>query len=282
MPWNDYPLRSITIPADHGPTDSYIYVGNDDPVAAMAGVDSAIVFHFGAFNSAFLLGVEDNSAPGDDEGHFQLTGYSDQQLNPFRVIFVDWNPFLLGGVAIFGDNSQYSDTVLQGNQGITMTVIQNDDGYVTMNDGAVGYGLQVTSITAIVPTAAFAAENIVAVLPSHDYSWQRAYRVRVEGGFTPSAAGSYCDMRLKKTNIAGQTLGEFFRFPAAAAGVVTAVHGSRVFKVLAGFSVTATLVITMQTAVGTIIRFGSATSPFTVSVEDCGPADFYPDAPILV
>jgi hypothetical protein len=284
MPWNDYPLTSITIPADHLPNTAYIYVGNNDPVAESAGVDSAIVFHFGYHNSAFLLGVEDFSFPDDDEGHFQLTAYSDQQLNPLQIIYVDWNPFLTnGGFSEFGDNSQGSETWVVSNIGLKLTVQQNDLGYVRVNDSALCYGLQATSVTLTTSSALLTGETVVASLPSTAYPWERAYRVRVEGQFTPTTAAAYCVMRVRKTNTAGQILGEFGAFPVSAAGIPTALHGSRVFQAQTFSSVTATLVITMQTIGGTsVMRVGTATAPFTVSVEDCGPASFYPNAPTLV
>jgi hypothetical protein len=93
MPWSDYPTRSISIPADHGPTGPWIYVGEDDPIAESLGEDAAIVFHFGTHNSAFVMGVDDEMTAHDD-GHFQLLATSDEGLNTIALIDLDYAPFI--------------------------------------------------------------------------------------------------------------------------------------------------------------------------------------------
>lgn len=282
MPWSDYPLRSITIPADPEPGSSYTFIGDDDPIGIAAGLDTAIVFHFGSANSAFLMGVTNEFGVHPDDGHFFITGRSDEMLNPYEIVNVDWQPGTLFGTTTFGDDAQNSSTAVVGYEFLGLNVTSNFDGYIAMNGHSVGYGLVATSVTLTASGAAVTAETVIATLPSASYAGSRAYRVRVEGGFTPSTTTSYADVRLKKLNTFGQTLGEFYRFPTCGvAATVTAMHGSRVFKV-GNSSVTATLVVTMQTGAGTVATFATATSPFTVSVEDCGDSSFYPNAPTLV
>lgn len=101
MPWNDYPLQSISIPADHGPTGPYIYIGPDDPIAQAAGEDASIVFHFGTHNSAFLIGVQDEMTPHDD-GHFQILAVSDEALNTIALVDMDFAPFFGLATLTFG------------------------------------------------------------------------------------------------------------------------------------------------------------------------------------
>lgn len=93
MPWSDYPLEAIEIPADHPSTGPYIYIGSGDPLAEAVGEDAAIVFHFGTHNSAFIIGVNDEGTPNDD-GHLQILARSDQGLNVLSVVDLDYAPSL--------------------------------------------------------------------------------------------------------------------------------------------------------------------------------------------
>jgi len=288
MGWNDVPLTSITLPADHPAGGSYTYIGPDDPIAEAAFLDTAIVFHFGVQNSAFLLGVSNEVGVFPDDGHFQLIGKSDANGNTFNVIDVDWQPGTNFASTTFGDTDQYSSTTLRAYGFLGLLNIDEsapNGGHIVA--GSATYGTQdleygvADSVQLTTSGAAISAETVIATLPSMSYPPNRAYQVVVDGGFTPSLATSFADVRLKKTNTAGATLGEYFRFPAAAAGVVSAIHGNRAFKVGAA-PVTAVLVVTMQTTAGTVTQSGTATSPFTVTVRDCGPADQFPSSPTLV
>jgi hypothetical protein len=92
MPWSDAPLRSISIPQDHGPVDPYVYVGPDDPLAAKVNQDASIVFHYGNHNSGFVMGVNDGGTPAQDRGTFGLFVTSDQNGGAsFAVLTSDYN-----------------------------------------------------------------------------------------------------------------------------------------------------------------------------------------------
>jgi len=288
MGWNDVPLTSITLPADHPAGGSYTYIGPDDPVADAAGLDTAIVFHFGVQNSAFLLGIMNEVGVFPDDGHLQLIGKSDAAGVKLNVIDVDWQPGGAFDSTHFGDNQQAfnSRTTLQAYSGLVLSnTDESTGGHIIAGSNVYGYqdleyGVA-DSVQLTTSGAAISAETVIATLPSMSYPPNRAYQVVVDGGFTPSLATSFADVRLKKTNTAGATLGEYFRYPAAAAGAVSAIHGNRTFKVGTG-AVTAVLVVTMQTTAGTVTQSGTATSPFTVTVRDCGPADQFPSSPTLV
>lgn len=74
MPWSDYPLQEIVIPADHGPTDPYVYVGQDDPLAAQEQLDGSIVFYAGN-GQAFLLAVGEDISDPTNASFFSLLSY---------------------------------------------------------------------------------------------------------------------------------------------------------------------------------------------------------------
>jgi hypothetical protein len=283
MGWSDYPLTSITLPANHPAGGSYTYIGPDDPIAQAAFLDSAIVFHFGSQNSAFLLGVSNEVGVFPDDGHLQLIGRSDASPSTFNVIDVDWQPGSNFASTTFGDNHQFSRTAVQSYGDLYLSVLDEstNGGHIRAGSMDLEYGVR-DSVQLTTSGAAVSAETVIATIPAMSYPANRAYQVVVDGGFTPSLATSFADVRLKKTSTAGQALGEYFRYPAAAAGVVSAMHGARAFKVGAAAVTGASLVVTMQTTSGTVTQSGSATSPFTVTVRDCGPADQFPNAPTLV
>lgn len=123
MAWSDYPLRSISIPADHGPTQPYVYVGDDDPLATKVGQDAAVVFHFGSHNSGFILAVNDTSAPGNDEGIFSLYATSDQNGGVIApVIQADYNAGAGTLNTVYGDPVAGANAFLRGDS-VTVNAI---------------------------------------------------------------------------------------------------------------------------------------------------------------
>lgn len=278
MPWNDYPLRSITIPADHDVGGAYTFIGNDDPIAALY-LDTAIVFHFGAANSAFIMGVSANAGVSPDVGQFKLTGVSDEMVTALDVIELTWTPATETALIKFGDSNAFSTTVIAAYGDLIMQTADEADGTISMNGANCGYGV-VATLQLTANSGAITAETVVATVAAHQYSPLRAYRVVIEGGWTAAGGATYCQAVLRKTNVAGAILGDLFRFPSAASGLVSAMYASRIFQVGAA-AVTAALALTYQVPAGTVTRVGNAATPFLVTVEDCGPASDFPSAPVL-
>lgn len=136
-----------------------------------------------------------------------------------------------------------------------------------------------TDITA--STAAISAETVVLTFPSMTYRASRTYRVDIDGGCDTTTANGFADIRLHKTNVAGQTLAEFFRFPIPTVGVVYAAHG-RMYFTTGSSAVTASLVLTLQTTVGTCRLRVSTGSPFVSTITDIGPDTVSPNSAVLV
>jgi hypothetical protein len=74
MPWSEYPLDSITIPADAGDSDPRIFIGQDDPILQAIFADAGIVFYFDT-NKAFVLAADHFVDVGVDQGTLTLYFY---------------------------------------------------------------------------------------------------------------------------------------------------------------------------------------------------------------
>lgn len=134
MPWNDYPLRSITIPADHGPNDPYIFIGDGSEVAGIYGLPASIVFYGGAPELlAWLLGAGGNqfslqSARLTDFGlalitHFQVT--RDPGLSPINddssIVIGDSTVYPPGVIPVTA-MTLYADSLLISRPGLACNV----------------------------------------------------------------------------------------------------------------------------------------------------------------
>lgn len=116
MPWSDYPLEAIEIPADHATGAPYIYIGSGDPIAEAANEDSAIVFHFGTHNSAFLLGIKDFSTPTADVGSLDIIAASDQNPNKVSIFNMFYQPTISTYTLTFGNTQPGVDTRVMGEE----------------------------------------------------------------------------------------------------------------------------------------------------------------------
>lgn len=141
MGWSDYPLESIEIPADHAPGDPYIYIGSGDPIAEAANEDSAIVFHFGTHDSAFLLGIKDFSTPTADVGSLNIVAATNgtPQVSIFNMFY---EPSISTYTLTFGNTQPGIDTRVLGEK-------------ITIND--LGLGTTVVPFD-LTPTSGFAVD----------------------------------------------------------------------------------------------------------------------------
>lgn len=172
MPWSDYPLESLEIPGDHGPTDPYIYIGTGDPIAVARGQDASEVFHFGTHNSAFLLGVDDSSTGGADIGNLQVLAVSDQNAAILSIMQFLFNAQAQGYTLYFGNTQPNVITNLMGDkinindlgQGThfePFDVGPNSGFYINMS----GHALSQFSVT----TANTQVNNSLIDVNGHDY-----------------------------------------------------------------------------------------------------------------
>jgi hypothetical protein len=180
------------------------------------------------------------------------------------------------GQMTWGDGSGAGDTNLFRSSANNLRT--NDSLTV---DGFSSIRTKVAQAALTATSAAVTAETVVITLPSATYAANRAYKATLEAGITTTGAAVYGDIRLKKTNTAGQTLGEYFRFPAPTTTTVYPAHGTRIFTTGAS-AVTAALVITLQVPAGTVAMFASAGSPSLITIDDCGLDSDYPSMPVLV
>lgn len=278
MGWNDYPLRQIVLPADHAPGDPFIYIGPSPSTMPDSTLNVASL----QFNFGDDTGVSASIQSSGGVKTFNLASVyhtADGVGYDFDSLLRITNPILstaTKGLFSIGPFSPDYNFEIVAN---ALTITAQSD--IIVNGAGLQYGV-LSSALLTASGAAITAETVFVTIASQSYAPNRAYRVRLEGGFTPSTVTAYADVRLKKTSTAGQTLGEFYRFPTAGvAGVPASLQGSRVFQV-GNSTVTGSLVLTIQTPTGTVTPFATVTSPFTVTVQDAGPAAKFPNAPTLV
>lgn len=291
MPFNDYPLQSITVPGDASDNDPRIFIGDDDPVLEFLDQTNGIVFYFGN-GRAFIISVEADGPPGNesDIGRLHIWAYSELAL--FQMFDMDYNvPTSTVSVNTFQDSTTdftensvlglNADIVGLGTDHQPLAAEKVQDVYLfgtPMARGVVNVVESAGSSAAIGTT-----ETVVMTLPAFTYRAGRAYEVSMKAGIGISTITTKADFRLRKTNAAGQDLGEWFRYSSTAtAGIDQANGPGPVFTVAPGADVTATLVLTLASTTGTTIHFGSAASPRRVIVRDIGDETLYPLAPVLV
>lgn len=297
--WTADPLN-VTYPPGAVAPATFIYIGDaaGDPTGALtiAGLDSGIVFAFGN-GYAYVLGIFQEV--GFNDAHLFLAGvdpFGGLGSQTFPLIETDWQPPTAGGAADLyniGDGSQsitvngskvtllsaLSDALIYANPGLKVQLgnttgfggsdhVVNVDGQLWIAGNEVGRGNWM-SVADTSSSAAIGAQAVVLTLPSRTYKKNRAYRVNVHAGVIANTAGALADMRILKAAVGGQPLGELYRTPCIANGVVYAAHGMIEF-VVGNNDVTTTIVLTLAASAGTIQHFGSAGTARSMSVEDIG------------
>ena len=134
-----------------------------------------------------------------------------------------------------------------------------------------------------VSSGAIGAEAVVLTIANHLFRDGRAYRITMEGAVAGSAAGNLAFLRLRKTNAAGQALGDFSRFgPTPAGALGMNVGGTRFISNVSGADITADLVLTLASNVGTCTMIANGQMPRYILSEDCGAATDYVNAVNIV
>lgn len=280
----------LTVPPDAGPGDPRIFIGGDsDPILQFLDQTNGILFYFGP-GRAFVLSVEADGSPNPaDLGRFHLWAVSELAL--FQIMDIDYdvpgnsvqvNTFQdsvtdFAEFSLFGINA---DIVGLGpdHQPLAAEKVQD----VFLFGDSIGRGVFNVVESAVSSAAIGVTETVVLSFPSKTYLAGRAYEVRMRGGVVLSTVTTKADFRLRKTNAAGQDLGEWFRYSTSATSGVDQANGNGpVFTVAPGADVTGVLVLTIAATTGTATHFAFATSPRRVIIEDIGDDTDYPLAPVL-
>lgn len=298
---------NFTLPPGAVPPQTFIYIGDadGDPYGALtvAGLDAGLVFYFGTPPYSFVFGLFQEV--GFNDGHLYIAGVDPITPRVTRLLETDYAPTGGGMFAEIGDsiNTMFYESnateihatsagiLLDAGGTISLgdhtsfpgtTWPTNIDGEFYIRNNEVGWGIWMSVGSQSSSAAIGTTETVVLTLPSKTYEANRSYRVTIHSGVSVTTAGSFADMRLKKTNTAGQTLSEFFRTPCPVASTVYAQHAICEFTTGAN-AVTAALVITLAASAGTVVQFGSATAARTATVEDIGSAgQITPTASVLV
>lgn len=283
----------IMTPPDASPGDVFIYIGPNDPIASALFNDAAIMFYFGLLRA---FGIAVNRVGSSDIGTLDFFAF-DSVLGSYALIEMRMDvPLQLATVSIGqGGIGKDVNTIISGKDilifpdgvgtqlrlGIASQADREDTDLVLYGTSAArGF---ITDGSATVNSGGNIAEAVVLTTDSVTFIAGRAYRVTTSGGCTNSVANSLVLARVRKTNVAGQLIGEFSRYPLPAAATSYGVHGTTEF-VIGATSVTAALVLTFTGGGGgTVVHtIGVAGLARTLVVEDIGAAADYPNRPALV
>jgi len=290
MPWSENPLESITVPGDASDSDPRIFIGDGDPILEFLGQTNGIVFYFGP-GRAFLISVEQDGPPGNesDIGRLHIWAYSELAL--FQMFDMDYNvPTSTVSVNTFQDSTtDFAENSVLGlnadilglgpdHQPLAAEKVQD----VFLFGTPIGRGIVNVVESAVSSAAIGVTETVVMSLPSFTYRAGRAYEFVLKSGLSLSTATTLADFRARKTNAAGQDLGEWFRYGFGNGAVIQANGNGPVFTVAPGADVTAVLVLCLVATTGTATHFATPTSPRRLYVRDIGDETLYPLAPVLV
>jgi hypothetical protein len=156
------------------------------------------------------------------------------------------------------------------------------DGNLSVNDVDIGAGLVMQDGIVVATGAGSTVDSVLWTTKSATYRANRAFRVRIEGFYTPNSAGNF-HPRIRKTNLAGQVLkdGGFF---TNVLSQPTDCQFSGIF-ITGGSPVTAALAVTGILSAGTCTLFGAAATTgatTTIEVRDIGAAADYTNATATV
>lgn len=283
--WESAGITDITIPGDAGPSDPRVYVGQNDPIALSLSQDAALVFYFGN-ERAFLITVEQS---GDDTfGQLHFLGFDSGPTTLKSYIDFDFDIDNDQGFVYLGQSgrTQNLNTYINGLVnylgGFGFTADKEGTDIRLYGESAPrGFHATAGSNAVQAGITVAAGETLCFATPGEDYIAGRAYRVTMKGGVRTAAASAQAQLRLRKTGVGGQDLGEYFRYPMNVANSVHAAHGTREFTVGAT-TVNASIALTIQANTNTIDHFATATSPREIVIEDVGAASRYPLAAVLV
>lgn len=141
-------------------------------------------------------------------------------------------------------------------------------GNVTTTPSMVGY------TSAFGNTTGTSAELLVQTTPSMNLVAGRCYEARVFGHYTMGTANSTGVVRLRKTNIAGTTVGEWGTGPVSVFGANTSAYLINKFQVTTSGAVVLVKTLASTSAV-LIIDSSGTNTPRTIEVWDVGPASLY-------
>ncbi|MBQ0893447.1 hypothetical protein KBX37_10125 [Micromonospora sp. U56] len=142
----------------------------------------------------------------------------------------------------------------------------------------VGRG-KVASAQATGNSAAVFAETSVLSIPSLTFVAGRAYRVRIGGAFTMTAAGVVRARLRDRTSTFTVEWADLGHFPATLANNPFRLEATAYLRRTAATDLTAqTLALTLQASVAGTVHAASATAPRWVEIEDCGEAADFPQA----
>jgi hypothetical protein len=127
------------------------------------------------------------------------------------------------------------------------------------------------------------SEGVFMTLPSATYKANTAYSVEFFTPYDMSTTTNYPTFAMRKTNVAGAIITDFFRGPVQVGGSGQPNHfyGKRYF-IVGGSDVTAVLVGTTRAFGGSVVIRGSGTTPRAIEIREAGKAADYTGWPTLV
>jgi hypothetical protein len=270
MPWNDYPLRTLVIPQDAGPTDPQIIIDGSgtNPILVGSGQLAGILYEDGSginYVSSIEAGGEYHLSSNDNNGLVLLqfldavtnANQSGQQqlLDAHLIMAVDAGRknhqiLLWGNVepdAPGGAND--GDVKLMG---ISMARGYRDGNFDVVNSAAIG------------------GETVMYTFTNFRFRDGRVYRFWFGGRMAASVAGSGAVFKVRKTNLAGATVLDLGAVPTQNPNQATISVEGYIARTAGTGDVVQTVVVTLAATAGTVTWTGAATSPRGVLIQDVG------------
>lgn len=250
-------MEEIQVPSSAGLDDPRIYIGPDDPILDSINQDAGIVLYY-SNGRAYTISVERSGG--------------DPLIGQLHIAHVSPE---MGYSQIIDVTAFNATNVLRVDFGAGMDP-ELDDFRLFNHSMARGYRTDATDLN---NSGAVAVETVVLTTPSITFAANRAYSVELMGGTRNSTAGANGQYRIRKNNLAGVDLGEYYRVTCTLANVPYLTFGQRIL--ITGTSVTCAIALTLNASAGAAIMSGLVSSPRSILVKDIGDANDYINYPLL-
>jgi hypothetical protein len=270
MPWNDYPLRTLVIPGDAGPTAAKIIIDGTgtNPILVGSGQLAGILYEDGSginYVSSIETGGKYHLSTNDNTGLVLL-----QQMDAVTNADQSGQQKLLDAhlVVSIDAGRKNHQVVLWGNVEPTAPG-GTDDGDVSLMGISMARGYRDGNFD-VVNSAAIGAETVMYTFTNFVFRDGRVYRFWFGGRMAASAAGIGAVFKVRKTNLAGAVVIDLGAIPTQNPNQATISVEGYIARTAGTGDLTQTVVVTLTSTAGTVTWTGGAQSPRGVMIEDVG------------
>ena len=276
--------QTLTIPPFAGPGDARITIGQDLPADLVAfyaaggytTVGGIVLFAAGGDYDYLVLAITGGGLPAVVVGTRDAEGVG-EAFEFFPIPALALSQILFGGFGtpqvelIMAANSEQdfnTGSILNLNVGSDFAI-----------DGKSAPRGNIAYVDSAANSAAVGAETVILTLASKTYRANRAYGVEWSGSLLSSVA-QITDLRVRKTNAAGQLLNQWTE--VVIAGALNRRRTNISYFKVGAADVTGVVVLTASATAGTIAQNAAASNIRHLKTYDAGAGAFYANIPTLV